>query len=104
MFPVRFCSSLALSFVAGIVACSLSLPLAASASRHGAAPGARPEAGVRARFGRTAQSGSEPFRPFVVRAQKRSAQPAPPADLPEFIHNPLHLRRMAYATQPNANR
>jgi hypothetical protein len=102
MVHARFRSSLALSFVAGAFACSL--PIAAAASRHGATAGERPEAAFRLHFGRTAQSGSEPFRPFVVPPRKQSAQPTPPADLPEFFRNPLRLRRMAYAPRPAADR
>ncbi len=102
MLPVRLRSSLVLSFVTGVFACSL--PIAASASRHGAGAVARPEAGFHLHFGRTAQSGSEPFRPFVVPTRKQTAQPTPPADLPEFFRNPLRLRRMAYAAQPAADR
>jgi len=101
MLPVRLRSSLVLSFVTGAFACSL--PVAASASHRGAAA-TRPEAGFHVHFGRTAQSGSEPFRPFVVPVRKQTAQPTPPADLPEFFHNPLRLRRMAYAAQPTADR
>ncbi len=102
MLPVRLRSSLVLSFVTGVLACSL--PIAASASRHGAAPGPRPEPGFRLHFGRTAQSGNEPFRPFVVPTRKQIAQPSPPADLPEFFRNPLRLRRMAYNSQPIGDR
>jgi hypothetical protein len=102
MVPVRLRSSLVLSFVAGVLACAL--PVAAFASRHGTAPDVRPEPGFRLHFGRTAQSGNEPFRPFVVPTRKQTAQPTPPADLPEFFRNPLRLRRMAYASQPTADR
>jgi hypothetical protein len=101
MLPVRLRSSLVLSFVTGILACSL--PTAASASRHGAATAMRPEPGFRVHFGRTAQSGNEPFRPFVVPTRKL-AQPTPPADLPEFFRNPLRLRRMAFNPQPTGDR
>ncbi len=64
----------------------------------------RSEPGFRVHFGRTAQSGSEPFRPFVVPTRKQTAQPTPPADLPEFVRNPLRLRRMAYDPQPARER
>ncbi len=102
MVAVRLRSALLLSFVTGMLACLL--PIAASASRHGAAAAERPEPGFRLHFGRTAQSGSEPFRPFVVPTRKLTAQPTPPADLPEFFRNPLRLRRMAYAAPPTADR
>ncbi len=64
----------------------------------------RPDPGFRLHFGRTAQSGNEPFRPFVVPTRKQIAQPTPPADLPEFFRNPLRLRRMAYNSQPTGDR
>jgi hypothetical protein len=102
MLLVRLRSPLVSSFLSGVLACSL--PVAASASRHGVGAAARPEPGFRLHFGRTAQSGNEPFRPFVVPTRKQIAPPTPPADLPEFVRNPLRLRRMAYDTQPTADR